>query len=293
MAIHMGGKQNVSGKKAGGGKPSWLMGGAKAKSVADEHAQAAEDRKADRDKLWRFYLKPEAGSRIFFLNGGIVTEGEEKGSFDVDFIEEHKVTSPGSKVPSFYVCVGRTETCPLCEAGNFASFVGLFGIIDTTTYTDRNGKEHKNRKRIFAAKGQTIKKLAKKAMQNGGSLEGLILDVSRSDNRSATVGDDFDIVGAYPLEALGKKIDATKWQEVVAVPDFAEELTYLSAAEMRERFHFDEPSGPGYQGQSNESPYPSGAADDGDELPIPPGEGGGAEEGAGPSVPGAYADIPF
>ncbi len=292
MSINVGGKKTkaaggVSQKSAGQGPPSWLMSGSKAKEIANEHQEAAEERKLNRDKLWRYYLKPEAAGRIFFLNGDIATEGEEKGSFDIDFVEEHKVTSHGSKVPSFYVCVSRTETCPLCEAGNFASFVGLFGIIDTTIYTDREGKEHKNRKRIFAAKGQTIKKLAKKAAQNGGSLAGVMLDVSRSDSRSATVGDDFDLVGAWPLEALGKKIDPEKWEEVIEVPDFAEELTYLSAAGMREKFHFDEPSGPGYQGQSSESPYAGG--DDGGDDALPP-TGQGAPSGAGDVDP---SEIPF
>ena len=288
MGISVGGKgKKAAGgatpKSGGGAAPSWLMSGSKAKEVENEHAQAADERKANRDKLWRYYLKPEAAGRIFFLNGDIATEGDEKGSFDIQFVEEHKVTSHGSKVPSFYVCVSRTETCPLCEAGNFASFVGLFGIIDTTIFVDRDGKEHKNRKRIFAAKGQTIKKLAKKASQNGGSLAGVMLDVSRSDSRSATVGDDFDFVGAWPLEALGKKIDKEKWEDVIAVPDFAEELTYLSAAEMREKFHFDEPSGPGYQGQS-ENPYPD---DSDDALP-----GAGPDEGDGPSDVDP-SEIPF
>jgi hypothetical protein len=290
MGIHVGSKQNGA-SQGSVAKPSWLLKGKEAKDVADEHADAAEERKANRDKLWRYYLKPEASGRLFFLNGDIVTEGEEKGSFDIDFVEEHKVTSPGSKVPSFYVCVSRTETCPLCEAGNFASFVGLFGIIDTTIFVDREGKEHKNRKRIFAAKGQTIKKLAKKAKANGGSLAGVMLDVSRSDSRSATVGDDFDLVGAWPLEALGKRIDPAKWQEVIAVPDFANELTYLSAAEMREKFHFDAPNGPGYQGQSKTpgDDAPSYPDEGDDELPIPGGDGGDT----GSIPPGAYDDIPF
>ncbi len=283
MAINMGGKKKSGPGTKSGSKPAWLLGGSTAKQVANEHEEAAEERKANRDKLWRYYLKPEESGRIFFLNGDIATEGDEKGSFAIDFVEEHKVTTHGSKVPSFYVCVSRTETCPLCESGNFASFVGLFGIIDTTTFVDRNGKEHKNRKRIYAAKGQTIKKLAKKALQNGGSLAGVMLDVSRSDSRSATVGDDFDTVGSWPLEALGKKIDAKNWQEVIAVPDFAEELTYLSAAEMREKFRIDEPAGPGYQGQSSGSPYPDG---EDDSLPAAgPDEGDGGSDVDPDSIP--------
>lgn len=290
MGIHVGSKPGGSSQKSGG-DPSWLMSGKQAKSVEKEHDAAAEERKANRGKLWRYYLKPEAAGKIFFLNGDIVTEGDEKGSFDINFVEEHKVTSHGSKVPSFYVCVSRTEECPLCLSGNYASFVGLFGVIDTTVFVDRDGKEHKNRKRIFAAKGQTIKKLAKKAAQNGGSIVGVLMDVSRSDNRSATVGDDFDTIGAWPLEALGKNIDPEKWQEVIAVPDFAEELTYLSAAEMREKFHIDDASGPGYQGQSGEPGNDAPAYPDkgDDSLPIPPGDGEGSSGGGKVD----YSEIPF
>lgn len=274
MGIHLGTK--TAGATGGNSKPSWLMSGEAAQKVAQEHKDAADERKADRDKSWRFYMKPEASARIFFLNGDLVTEGLQKGSFDVEFVEEHAVKPHGSKVPKFYVCVSRTETCPLCESGNFAAFVGLFAIIDTTVFTNKEGKKFQNKKKILAAKGQSIKKLAKKAQMAGGSLAGVVMDVSRSDSRSATVGDEFEIVGTFPLEALGKKVDPAKWEAVIAIPDWAHELTYLSAVEMRERFHFDAPAGPGYQTQSDAPSY----ADDGDdELPIP----GGADDPAAPT----------
>ena len=266
------------------------MSGDAAQKVANEHKAAADERKADRDKSWRFYLKPENGARIFFLNGDLVTEGEEKGSFDVNFVEEHAVRPHGSKVPKFYVCVSRTETCPLCESGNFAAFVGLFAVIDTTKFEKRDGSISQNKKKIFAAKSQTIKRLAKKAQVAGGSLAGLVVDVSRSDSRSSTVGDEFEIVGQFPLENLGKKVDLKNWEAVIALPDFATELTYLSAAEMREKFHFDEPSGPGYQTQSDAPEYAPGD----DELPIPSGGVDGALTGG--SAPQGDVDmdsIPF
>jgi hypothetical protein len=270
MALHVG---KGAGTAAAGGKPSWLLSGDAAQKVAKEHKDAADERKADRDKSWRFYMKPEASARIFFLNGDLVTEGLQKGSFDVEFVEEHAVKPHGSKVPKFYVCVSRTETCPLCESGNFAAFVGLFAIIDTTVFVNKEGKKFQNKKKILAAKGQSIKKLAKKAQIAGGSLAGVIMDVSRSDSRSATVGDEFEIVGTFPLEALGKKVDPKNWEAVIAIPDWAHELTYLSAVEMRERFHFDAPAGPGYQTQS-EGPVYAGDGDGDDELPIPGGEPG-------------------
>ena len=294
MGIHVGAG---AGKTNSGVKPSWLLSGDTAQEVANEHQAAADERKADRDKSWRFYLKPESEARIFFLNGDLVTEGLQKGSFDIASVEEHAVRRDGSKVPKFYVCVSRTETCPLCESGNFAAFVGLFAIIDTKKFTNREGKVYQNKKKILAAKGQSIKKLAKKAQMAGGSLVGVVMDVSRSDSRSATVGDEFDIVGTFPLEALGKKVDPKNWEAVIAIPDWAHELTYLSAAEMREKFHFDTPSGPGYQTQSEEPAYAGGTYYD-DELPIPSGDAGGTAGApmGGTSAPqsGASMDeIPF
>ena len=267
MGIHVGKNPNSVGA---GSKPSWLLSGDAAQKVAKEHKDAADERKADRDKSWRFYMKPESDVRLFFLNGDLLTEGDEKGSFDINFVEEHAVKPHGSKIPKFYVCISRTETCPLCESGNFAAFVGLFAVIDTTKFEKRDGTISQNKKKILAAKSQTIKKLAKKAQVAGGSLAGVVMDVSRSDSRSATVGDDFEIVGTFPLEALGKKVDPQKWEEVIAIPDWAHELTYLSAVEMRERFHFDAPAGPGYQ-TSSEAPAYAGDGDD--ELPIPGGAG--------------------
>ena len=280
MGIHVGKNPNSAGAGAGGKAPSWLLSGSAAQAVAKEHSDAAEERKADRDKSWRFYLKPDNEARLFFLNGDIITEGDNKGSFDIDFVEEHAVRPNGSKVPKFYVCISSTETCPLCESGNFAAFVGLFAVIDTTKFTNKEGKVFQNKKKILAAKGQSIKKLAKKAQIAGGSLAGVVMDVSRSDSRSATVGDEFEIVGTFPLEALGKRVDSKNWEQVIAIPDWAHELTYLSAAEQREKFHFDAPAGPGYQTSSDAPTY---AGEDNDELPIP----GGANSGPAPGTPPA------
>lgn len=293
MGIHIGKNPNSSGAgatSAGGKTPSWLMTGAAAQAVAEEHRNAAEERKADRDKSWRFYMKPESDVRLFFLNGELMTEGEEKGSFDITFVEEHSIRPNGSKVPKFYVCISRSESCPLCESGNFASFVGLFAVIDTTKFENKDGKIFQNKKKILAAKGQTIKKLAKKAQIAGGSLAGVVMDVSRSDSRSATVGDEFEIVGTFPLEALGKKVDLKNWESVIAIPDWAHELTYLSAVEMREKFHFDAPSGPGYQTQS-EAPAYAGDSGADDELPIPGGASGGTASAPAPQSEAPQGEV--
>ena len=293
MSIHVGKGAGTTGT---GAKPSWLLSGDAAQKVADEHKAASDERKADRDKSWRFYLKPESEARIFFLNGDLNTEGLQKGSFNVAFVEEHKVTPHGSKVPKYYVCVSRTETCPLCESGNFASFVGLFAIIDTTVFVNAEGKKFQNKKKILAAKGASIKKLAKKAALAGGSLAGVVMDVSRSDSRSATVGDEFEVVGTFPLEALGKKVDPKNWEAVIAIPDWANELTYLSAVEMREKFHFDAPAGPGYQTSSDAPAYAGGGSESADdELPIPGGEPSGAPIATPPESGGGVDmdSIPF
>ncbi len=104
------------------------------------------------------------------------------------------------------------------------------------------------------------------------------MEISRSDQRSATVGDDFEVTGVYPLAQIGKGLDKKDPKAVVAVPDMYEELTYYSASELCEKFHFDEPEGPGMDSQDDGPSFPDPDGDD--DLPFgDASDDGGGDEG--------------
>ena len=261
-------------------KKSWLKRGADAQAGMKRET---EDRDKEFNSVWRYYLKPEEdGAKVTFLEGDMITEGPQAGMFDVFYIREHRVNVQGSKVPQFYACVAEEEACPLCDRDNRSSYVGLFTVIDHRETTGRNGEVYKNQKRIFAAKSGTLKRLIRKAKAADGSLEGCTFEVSRSDQRSATVGDEFNLIGQNSLKVIGKKLNPKKPADAVAMVDWDSQLNSLTGDQLREKFHMDAPSGPGYSGGSDSD---GGSAYDKheDELP-PPDSGDDADDGS---------DLPF
>jgi|GEM_PF-6591143 len=255
---------------------SWLKKGAAAQAAMNEEN---EEREREFNSLWRYYLRPEEEGMVTFLEGDLITHGPQAGMFDVTYVREHRVSVPGKKVPDYYVCVAEEEECPLCATDNRSSYVGLFTVIDHNPYTNpTTGKTTKNRKKILAAKSGTLKRLIRKAKANGNSIEGSTFSVSRSDQRSATVGDEFTLVGTYSLDAIGKKLDPKDPKAAVAPADWEKELVYLSAEQLRTKFHVDAPSGPGYNAPTSESDGGFGAKPGGgDDDELPPVETDGSD----------------
>lgn len=246
-------------------KKSWML-----KKGADAQAgmkKETEERDKEFNSLWRYYLRPEEEGSLTFLEGDLITEGPQAGMFDITYLREHRVSVPGSKVPKFYACVAEEEDCPLCATDNRSSYVGLFTVIDHRKTTGRDGTIYKDQKRIFAAKSGTLKRLVRKAKSEGcgGTLEGCTFQAARSDERSATVGDEFELLGQNSLKVIGKKLDPKDHVGAVATADWDEELNLLSADELRGMFHVESPSGPGYDGGKPSSGYDS--HDDNDSLP--------------------------
>lgn len=254
MAFKISGKKGSGGNagqlKQAAGAPSWMKRGAAAQSALAQEEQQREAARAAASKMRRLYVAPDSEVRVTFIAGDLVQGGPQEGMLDVVYVQQHKVTMPGRKVPDYYVCVADEETCPLCESGNRPLYVGLFPVIDHSEWKDRRGNLHKHERRILAAKSTALKKLAKLAKKADGSLAGCTVDISRTGSQSPTEGDDFDLVGQNSLEAIGRKIDNENWQELVAEPDWTEELNYLPGEELAKLVGLPAAAGPGYGGAS-------------------------------------------
>ena len=225
-------------KKSGG--IIFLKRGAAAKQAVQVEDAKAEARRAEYGRLRRFYIGYNEDSQITFLDGKL----DEDGVLDCPRFMEHKIRI-GTDWKNF-ACTAEIDTsgpCPICEAGDKASLVGVFTVIDHSTYTVKTGpnagKTFTNQRKLFVAKEGTIKQLTKLAVKpERNGLAGCTFDVSRgSENKHPpAVGDTFDFVTKHKtLAAIAEKYNLKLEECQPAVYDGPEgELVYLPAAKLIE-----------------------------------------------------------
>ncbi len=198
---------------------SYLKKGAKAQKEmkkADAKAEAAS-----KNTIFRFWMPNDTDTSITFLDGNLT----EDGLLDIVMYYEHQVYLNG-KWTNWFVCTSEDEPCPVCEGGDTPALVGALTVIDHSEYEDKQGKNHKHEKRLFVAKRQTIKQLQELATKRGG-LAGCTFDVSRTGDKSASVGNMFDFTEKVPKAKLKKKY------KDVSPFDYEEVIQYIPAKELR------------------------------------------------------------
>lgn len=206
-----------------GGGLSFLKRGNAAKEQ-----MAKEDLKSEmksKGKTLRFWVPKDKDVAITFLDGDL-----KEGILDVPFFYEHNITMNG-KYGNFFICTQDEEPCPICEGGAQAAYVGALTIIDHSSYiSKKDGKEHKDERKLFVAKKETIKLLQKAAEKRGGSLRGCTFDVSRTGEMSASVGNVFDFTEKLNDQQLSAKYGENSkpfnYEEILA-------KQYLPAKELR------------------------------------------------------------
>lgn len=222
----------------------FLKKGAAAKQALQQEEAKAELAKQEAGKLWRFWMPPEEERKITFLDG----EVDEDGMLDINMYYEHQVKINGNW--ENFVCTSEQEGyCPICDKGdNKSTLVGVMTIIDHTPHKIKSGpnagKTIQNTRKLFVAKKQTLKILSKIAAKRGG-LTGCTFDVSRGDDKTASVGSQFDFVEKNPLKAIAEELEMKI--EDVQPANYAEEISYRTADELVELGVGKAPSGPGYE----------------------------------------------
>lgn len=219
-------------KKAPSQPMSFLKKGTAAKEAFQQEEAKAELAKAEAGKMWRFFLKDGEDGQITFLDGDL---GED-GLLDVNMFHEHRIRINGTW--QNFICTAEADTsqpCPICESGDRPSFVGIMTVIDHRTHTIQSGpnagKQIKNIRRLFVAKRNTIKQLAKIAAKRDGSLAGCTFDVSRTGDKEPAVGNQFDFVEKFEsFEDIAAKFGLE--MDAVMPANYAEELKYRSPEEL-------------------------------------------------------------
>lgn len=152
---------------------------------------AQEEKKAEmrgKNQLFRFWVPKDAEGEITFLDGDLVD-----GVLDIPYYHEHQVNMNGSW-NNYFICTQDEEPCPICEGGTGAAYVGILTVIDHGEYTSKkDGLTHKDKIKLFVAKRDTIKLLQKQATKRGG-LRGAKFEVSRTGDKSPSVGSAFEFV---------------------------------------------------------------------------------------------------
>lgn len=216
----------------------WMKTGANSTKLAQQQAAEAEVQKAERGKMFRFFIKEGEEAKITFLDG----ELSPQGFLTPPRYYEHMVYFNNSW--RNFVCPEKTSPelgmkCPLCESGDRASLVALFTVIDHRSYTSTQGKQYKDTVRLLVAKPQTFEMLNKLAVKRDG-LTGCTFDVNRVGDKAAAVGNMYDFSEKRPLAELQKlytveKIDEKKNKVVspVAAADYEQEISFHTEDELR------------------------------------------------------------
>lgn len=148
--------------------------------VVRRSEQAAASSKGPR----RFWLKPGTDdSPVLFVTGKPFVIREH----------EYKIGDSWKNRQHFTCLQGTGATCPFCEGGNKSYNVGMYTWADLTEY-DFQGKTYKNQIRIAPAKAAALKILNKIAKKRGDDLTGCVFNVSRTGDKTSSIGDMFEFV---------------------------------------------------------------------------------------------------
>jgi hypothetical protein len=184
-AVNVGGHPPPKQATAKAPSLSFLKRGQAAQAVLQQEEHKAESRK---NQTYRFFLPEGKNGSITFLDGNIMD-----GVLDLTYYYEHNVCING-KWGNHFICTQDTEPCPICAGGLYPSYVGVATVIDHSSYTSqKDGKTYKDKIQLFVAKRDTLKTLQALAVKRGG-LTGWRVDVSRTGEKSAAVGNVFDFI---------------------------------------------------------------------------------------------------
>lgn len=239
---------------------SWLKQGEESAKMHEVEKQNQEAKKAEQGKSFRFFIKKGQEASLLFVDGVL----GPKGYITPPRFYEHFTIMPGGKWGNV-VCPQMTlpqsgDKCPVCENKDKAALVSLFTVIDLTPYTTKTGVVIPFSRKLFVAKPTTFELINKLAVKRGG-LAGCRFDVSRTGDKSPSVGDVFDFQEKLTdVEALKAKFtrsfktkDGTEKTVCDYEPiDYNKEIVFRTGDELR-AMGFGNPTGNMTMGGSSES----------------------------------------
>lgn len=190
---------------------------------SDQAKKKDEQRQRSFDTPFRFWLPPDKGTRIVFL--------DTKGFF----FSEHQFKVGGSW-KNWETCITDIgeEDCPLCESGLTASYVCVFSIIDLSKYTDKRGNKVTAMKKLLVLKSMARVKVLKQKERREDNLTGCVFEVTRFKASECSTGEDFEFLHRAAPEEVKETCpdgeDKEKWLEPF---NYVEMFKPKSAEELR------------------------------------------------------------
>jgi hypothetical protein len=223
---------------------AWMKKGSAAKAALAHEEAKAEQKKADRGKMFRFWMPADSSREFTFCDG----ELDADGMLDVLMYYEHNVKLNGNWEQ--FVCTNEAEGhCVICDLGEYdPALVGVMTGIDHSSHTIKKGpnagKEIKNTRKLLVAKRESLKMLTKHAAKRGG-LTGCTFDVSRGNDKTASIGNQYDFTSKASMTEVAAKYGLKP--EEVAPADYNSEITFLSNEQLLELGIGKKPGGIGYE----------------------------------------------
>lgn len=217
------------------GQPSFIRSGHAASQALAEEQSRADIAKEARTKPFRFSIdaKKDLGKdfTITFLDGDLDANGEINKSV----WPEHAIELSGRWTN--LVCL-QPEYCPACAHSDKFELVAGFTITDHTPYTIQKGPKQgvvlTNQRKLYVAKRTTLAQLQKIAVSTNG-LRGLQLQVSRSTDRVARVGDMFIPIQKYDDNELKQLFPPNEKGERQDLPfNYGEAAPFFTADQMKD-----------------------------------------------------------
>jgi hypothetical protein len=220
---------------------SWLKQGEASAAAAKQEAVEQQTRKEEQGKMFRFFIKQGEKCQITFIDGAL----NKDGVLNPPRYYEHNLQLNG-KWGNTFVCPEQTaphlkEKCPICATGDRPALISLFTVIDHREFVSQKGTKYKDTQKIFAAKPGTMEILNTIAIKRGG-LAGCTFDVTRTGEKSPSVGTMFDfdskeldlavLRAKYMREIVDPKTNAKSMKTAFAAADYESEIVFKTGEQL-------------------------------------------------------------
>jgi hypothetical protein len=143
-------------------------------------------------------------TRRFFIPKPTRQEGASKVVILLDdsldsliSVREHGYFPEKGKPPVFFTCLDGSgaAVCPDCEGRDKTSFTAFLSLFNTSEWTDKQNKAHRNQKELFPMKADQLALFRRMVEKNGGKTRGMVVEVFRTNaDKSHPTGDSFEFV---------------------------------------------------------------------------------------------------
>ena len=209
-------------------KSGWFATGKDGRTRSKQVDEEQKQRRAAAG-IQRFWQEADSSGKVTFL---------DNPDF---FLNEHNINI-GGKWFNYFTCLKDFDTCPLCESGDKPAYAVVCTVIDHRKYTDGEGKERGNERKLFVARGKARQILLKRLEEkHEGDMVGCVYEIGRGSTKTeASTGEDFDFLqkkltakqmkAFIPKGGKAEDIKPFNYEEVLA-PKKASELRKLVGAE--------------------------------------------------------------